>query len=251
MKHMLRLSFALAILLTIGATNSAADTITFNNSSLHPDGSFTIGNTVSLANGVVDSVAHTLPGPVSGFNITGPCGEAPTATFGCLNLSTGAFLGPITTTTANDYAYMGNGSSITVTGGIAALSLPSTTVLYTGTFDANSNVILQFDDDCISTPTQCTGSVTGTLSLGSINPILAAALGVNANPTGGNDQSLFVNFSGISLPASGFPTGTGQGNVNQLQVVTPPVTTSVPEPGSMFLLGSGLLMLARFVRRGR
>jgi PEP-CTERM motif-containing protein len=249
MKHLLRLSFALAILLTIGAANSAADTITFNNSSLHPDGTFTIGNTVSLSNGVIDSVARILP--TAGFNITGPCGQAPTATFGCLNLTTGAFVGPITSTTANDYAYMGTGSTITVTGGIAALALPNTTVLWTGSFDANNNVILQFDDDCISTPTQCTGSLTGTLALGSINPILAAALGVNPNSIGGNDQSLFVNFTGISLPVSGSPTGAGLGNTNQLQVVTPAITTSVPEPGSMFLLGSGLLMLARFVRRGR
>ena len=250
MKHLLRLSFALAILLTIGATNSAADTITFNNSSLHPDGTFTIGNTVSLNNGVIDTVARILP--TAGFNITGPCGQAPTNTFGCLNLSTGAFVGPITTTTANDYAYMGTGSTITVTGAIAALSLPANTVLWSGSFDANNNVILQFDDDCISTPMQCTGSLTGTIALGTINPILAAALGVNPNSTGGNEQSLFVGFQGISMPAPGAaPSGTATGNTNQLQVVTPAVTTTVPEPGSMFLLGSGLLMLARFVRRGR
>jgi hypothetical protein len=249
MKYLLRLSFALAILLTIGATNSAADTITFNNSSLHPDGTFTIGNTVSLSNGVIDTVARILP--TAGFNITGPCGEAPTATFGCLNLTTGAFIGPLTSTSANDYEYMGTGSTITVTGGISALSLPNTTVLWTGSFDANSNIILEFDDDCVSTPTQCTGSLTGTLALGSINPILAAALHVNPNSIGGDDQSLFVNFTGISLPSSGPPTGTGMGNTNQLEVVTPAVTTAVPEPGSMFLLGSGLLMLARFVRRGR
>jgi hypothetical protein len=90
----------------------------------------------------------------------------------------------------------------------------------------------------------------GTLAPGSINPILAAALGVSPNSLGGNDQSLFVDFTGISMPLSGPPIGTGLGNTNQLEVVTPAVT-SVPEPGSMFLLGSGLLMLARFVRRGR
>jgi len=249
MRHLLRLSFALAFLLTIGAANSAADTITFDNSSLHPGGTFTIGNTVSLSNGPIDAVARILP--TAGFAITGPCGNAPTATFGCLNLTTGAFVGPLPATTANDYAYMGGGS-ITVTGGIASLGLPNSTVLYTGTFDPGSNVILTFDDDCVTTPAQCTGGLAGTLSTGSINPILAAALGVNPNSMSGNDQSLFVGFSGISMPAAGSaPSGTAAGNTNQLQVVTPNATTTVPEPGSMFLLGSGLLMLARFVRRGR
>jgi len=246
MRHLLRLSYALAILLTVGAANSAADTITFDNSSLHPGGTFTIGSDVTFTNGVVDAVARILP--LAGFNITGPCGEAPTATFGCLNLSTGNFVGPITSTTANDYAYMGGGS-ITVTGGIAGLSLPNSTVLFSGSFDPNTNVILQFDDDCVSTPAQCTGSLTGTLAPGSLNPVLAAALGVSPNSIGGNDQSLFVSFAGISMPATGLsPTGSGEGNVNQLQAVTP---AAVPEPGSMFLLGSGLLVLARFVRRGR
>ncbi len=248
MRTLLRLSSALAILLTVGAANSAADTITFDNSSLHPDGTFTVGSNVTLTNGVIDAVARILP--TGGFAITGPCGEAPTATFGCLNLTTGAFVGAVPSTTENDYAYMGGGT-IVVTGGIAALSLPDTTVLYSGTFDPGTNVILTFDDDCQTTPAQCTGDLEGTLSLGFINPILAAALGVNPNAISGNDQSLFVGFSGITLPAPGAaPSGTAQGNVNQLEVVTPNAAT-VPEPGTMFLLGSGLLMLARFVRRGR
>jgi hypothetical protein len=245
MRHLLRLSFALAILLTVGAANSAADTITFDNSSLHPDGSFTIGSTVSLSNGVIDAVARILP--VGGFAITGSCDGS----FGCLNLTTGAFVGSLPATTANDYAYAGGGS-VTVTGGIASLGLPNSTVLYTGSFDAGTNVVLTFDDDCVSTPAQCTGGLAGTFSIGFINPVLAAALGVNPNSMSGNGQSLFVGFSGISMPASGLPpSGTAEGNTNQLQVVTPAVTTTVPEPGSMFLLGSGLLMLARFVRRGR
>ncbi len=245
MRSLIRIPLAVGLGLTIGVTAATADTITFDNSSLHPDGSFSIGTTVSLNNGVVDAVAHDVP--LFGFNVTGTCGTA--GTFGCLNLTTGTFLGPVLATTANDFAYNGGGS-VTVTGGIASLSLPDNTVLFSGSFDPTANVILQFDDDCVTTPAQCTGSLTGTLAPGTFNPVLAAAFGVNPNSLGGDDQSLFLSFAGLSMPLAGEPVGTAGGNTNQLEVVTPGVA-AVPEPTTMVLMGSGLLVLARGLRRTR
>jgi len=245
-KPLVSVLLSAAILLTAGAARSWADTITFNNQSLHPDGTITVGNTVTLASGVIDSVARILP--LAGFNITGTCGPTGNTTFGCLNFTTGTFLGTNTNTAANDYDYLGGGV-ITVTGGIASLGIPNGTVLWTGTFDATSNVILQFDDICATAPTQCTGSLTGTLSTGTFNPTLALALGVSANSLGGNDQSLFVQFTGISAPTTGFPSGTAMGNTNQLQVVTP--AAPVPESGSLILVGIGLVAGAKYLRRRR
>ena len=236
----------LGTILTLGVGRAYADTVTFNNSASHPGGLVTVGNTVTLANGAIDDVARINP-LVAGA-ITGTCGPSGGATFGCIQVTTGAFVGPITTTGSNDYAYMGAGSSLTVVGGIPSLGIPAGTALFTGLFDPNSNVVLQFDDTCQSAPTQCTGSITGTLAPGLLNSVLAAAFGVSPNTLGGNDQNLFVNFTGVSFPTSGFPTGSGPGNTNQLQVVTPAVA-AVPEPTSMLLLGSGLLFTVRLVRR--
>ncbi|HKW03525.1 MAG TPA: PEP-CTERM sorting domain-containing protein [Vicinamibacterales bacterium] len=243
-RHLIPLALAAGFLLTVGVAPSSADTITFDNSSLHTGGTFGVGANVTIANGVIDAVAHDIPN--FGFPITGNC----TGGFGCINVSTGGFVGPVTTTTANDYAYMGNGSSITITGGIASLLLPNNTILFTGSFDANSNVILQFDDNCQTNPPQCTGSLTGTVaaSTAAINPVLAAALGVNPNIFGGNEQTLFFNFSGVTLPGDSIaPSGSGIVNANQLQVTTPGAA-AVPEPGSLMLLGSGLFLFARVVR---
>jgi hypothetical protein len=241
-RSLIRLALAACFLLTVGIAPSAADTVTFDNSSIHPGGTFTIGSTVAITGGVIDAVARVAP--ILGYPITGTC----TGGFGCINVTTGGFVGPVTTTTANDYAYMGNGSTISVIGGIGSLSLPNNTLLWSGSFDANANVILQFDDVCQTNPSQCTGSLTGTLNGGTFNPILATALGIPAHSIGGNDQTLFFAFSGISLPADSLPpSGTASVNTTQLEVITAP-TTAVPEPGSLMLLGSGLFLFARVVR---
>jgi hypothetical protein len=224
---------------------SYADTITFDNSALHPGGTMTIGSTVTLTQAVIDAVARALP--FAGFQITGACDGG----FGCLTVTTGTFVGPNTSTASNDYIYSGVGSSITITGSIAALGL-NNVALFVSAFDPTSNVVLLFEDVCVTSPTQCIGSLTGTLTQGLINPVLAAALGVNPNSLGGNDQNLFMQFQGLSLPTGAAPSGTAMGNTNQLQVITPAASgqqNAVPEPGTLILFGTGLVMTARFARR--
>ena len=55
---------------------------------------------------------------------------------------------------------------------------------------------------------------------------------------------------GTSLPF--MTSASGSAGVNtQLDVETPPGVTAVPEPGSMLLLGSGLLLFARIMRARR
>jgi len=137
-----------------------------------------------------------------------------------------------------------------------SFSLGNTVSVSNGAIDEVARVapianVIQFDDNCEANPAQCTGSLTGTLAPGNdvINPILAVAVGVSPDILGGNSQTLFFSPSGISLPVDSLASaGTATADTSQLQVVTPAAATAVPEPGSLVLLGSGLLLFARVVR---
>ena len=94
----------------------------------------------------------------------------------------------------------------------------------------------------------CFGSLGGTLDGGTLNSVLASFFGLPTGLNGGTATNLFFNYAGSltgSAPPNS-PIGGGVANTNSLQTST---TAPIPEPGSMFLLGTGLLGLAKGVRR--
>src|SRR5687768_1036572 len=113
---------AVPMVLIAGSGTAQAETITFANNAGQSGGTFTIGNTVQISSGRISAVAVT-GGASAG--ITGTCGI-----YGCLELVTGAYVGPDTSTAANDYVYSGSGSSITITG--VATGTGASGTLYTG-----------------------------------------------------------------------------------------------------------------------
>jgi len=116
--------------------------------------------------------------------------------------------------TLGNYMFAG-GESIVTPANIQSLGFDAPD---TG-LDTARNVILQFDDGCQANPAQCFG------------------VGANAHDPLANVQD------------DPFPIGDVSTNANQIAATGSLFDAAVPEPGSLVLLGSGLAIAARMLRR--
>ena len=98
------------------------------------------------------------------------------------------------------------------------------------------------------TSRQDTGSLTGTLGPGPLDATLGEPLALSGPTLGADNQTLFLPLEGVSLPSLSNPSGGELPNATQLDVTPAVDIVAVPEPGSLLLLGSSLLLFARVVR---
>ena len=245
-----KLLVALAVAVMVMATGGAAQaaTITFSSLGSSQGGTITVGGTVTI--GTIDNTSTaSVDGRIQEVAVTGGLSAAITGlcgTFGCLELQTGALIGEDASTVGVlDYTYSGVGSSIKIYGNVAAAGISGNPLLYSGSYDSSQNLTLKFDDNCgtgTEASAECSGSLTGTVDGGTLNAALAAYLGVETTLDDGNITDLFFGYRGA---IRGAPSGSATVNTNSLQTFT----TVIPEPGSMLLLGTGLLGFARAARR--
>ena len=163
----------------------------------------------------------TMTGDDYGLNLYGDTlNSAPgtTGNLGSVAFSTG-ILGPITNVAAGGEIYAGGAVTITSWGSDA---LPVGTV-FTGTFDQGGDwyPVLQPNGDVVYT---YTGHVSGTMANGQqASGILTYSIDT------GYYNGFYGNYNG----------NTGNGDLN----------LTVPEPGELSMLGTGLLGLVGLIRR--
>jgi len=226
---MLAMLGVVALVLAMTPAPALADTIEISATGTASSSSWSWNGAVGGA------LTGSLTNPTSALTVgrQGAIALGPFSFTGTYSWTTGGFagttaIGPLT------FFNFGAGGNVSVATGGSGQSINGTffaadTTLFTGTFTAAS-VVLN------GSPT---AGFDATFILGTVNPNLLTALDFASSPTGATG-AITGNLNGAPLVA---------GQANSGTIGSSDLTLNVPEPGTLVLLGTGLLGLAGIFRR--
>jgi hypothetical protein len=159
---------------------------------------------------------------------------------GLLNLTTGACESGCTKFnkgSGTSTLFFDDGGSLSIVGEIPSIGINTMTTLITGFFDSNG--IENHETNATLNSKTKHGGIDGYLDISFINPTIVTELNLLGGSGHGFISEMFINLS--------FNTNnqSWNGNINSTDLIIKPS----PEPSSLFLLGSGMLGVAGFLRR--
>lgn len=216
--------------LSISATPALADSIDFN----FQDGVLSYNNVGVVTGSVTASMLGS--GPELEVERNGTINIAPTAILGTFSFTTGSFVsgnGSVST------PFTWNaGGSISVSAGATAMvngANLSGDSLFTGMFTGTQSATIGASGQ--------NATFTADFVGGDVNPALLAALGFPTTTTS-VEGVLTENFVITSAPGASITASLSSGDLTMT-----PVSSTVPEPGTFFLLGSGAFGIMGLLRR--
>jgi hypothetical protein len=159
---------------------------------------------------------------------------------GLLNLSTGACESGCTKFnkgSGTSTLFFDDGGSLSIVGEIPSIGIKTPTTLITAFFDSNG--IENHEANASLNSKTHHGGIDGYLDVSFIDPTIVQALNLLGGSGNGYISEMFIN---LTFNAN---NNSWNGNINSTDLIIKPS----PEPSSLFLLGSGMLGVAGFLRR--